>query len=136
MSAPRVRFAPSPTGFLHVGSARTSLFNWLFARQSGGTFVLRIEDTDTERNRDEWSEGIVSAMGWLGLDYDEGPFFQSALLDDHVAAAEALTQSMYDETPPNDGHRLNLLSSTFHHIGIDVQRDSSGNVWLTQDFSD
>lgn len=95
MSGPRVRFAPSPTGYFHVGSARTSLFNWLFARQSGGTFILRIEDTDTERNREEWSRGIVSAMQWLGLDYDEGPFFQSELLADHVAAAEALYAAGY-----------------------------------------
>ena len=95
MTGPRVRFAPSPTGFFHVGSARTSLFNWLFARQSGGTFILRIEDTDTERNRVEWHEGILSAMAWLGLDFDEGPFEQSALLPDHVDAAETLLANGY-----------------------------------------
>ena len=95
MSAPRVRFAPSPTGYFHVGSARASLFNWLFARQSGGTFVLRIEDTDTERNRDEWHQGIITAMAWLGLDFDEGPFLQSELLADHVVAAEALYANGY-----------------------------------------
>jgi glutamyl-tRNA synthetase len=95
VSRPRVRFAPSPTGYFHVGSARTSLFNWLFARQSGGTFILRIEDTDTERNRDEWHQGILSAMAWLGLDFDEGPFLQSELLADHVAAAEALLANGY-----------------------------------------
>jgi glutamyl-tRNA synthetase len=95
MTGPRVRFAPSPTGFFHVGSARTSLFNWLFARQSGGTFILRIEDTDTERNREEWHEGILTAMAWLGLDFDEGPFEQSALLPDHVAAAETLLANGY-----------------------------------------
>ena len=86
----RVRFAPSPTGFFHVGSARTSLFNWLFARHMGGTFILRIEDTDAERNREEWKAGIVSAMNWLGLSYDEGPFYQSDLLGEHTAAADAL----------------------------------------------
>ena len=95
MAGPRVRFAPSPTGYFHVGSARTSLFNWLFARANAGTFVLRIEDTDTERNRDEWHAGIVSAMAWLGLDFDEGPFLQSELHDDHVAAAEALWRAGY-----------------------------------------
>jgi glutamyl-tRNA synthetase len=95
MSGPRVRFAPSPTGYFHVGSARTSLFNWLFARQSGGTFVLRIEDTDVERNRDEWHDGIISALRWLGLDFDEGPFLQSDLLSDHVAAANALLTHGY-----------------------------------------
>jgi glutamyl-tRNA synthetase len=75
--SPRVRFAPSPTGYFHVGSARTALFNWLVARRSGGTFVLRIEDTDTERNREEWVDGILSALHWLSMDPDEGPFRQS-----------------------------------------------------------
>ncbi len=95
MTGPRVRFAPSPTGFFHVGSARTSLFNWLFARQSGGTFILRVEDTDAERNREEWHEGILTAMAWLGLDFDEGPFLQSDLLADHAAAAAALLANGY-----------------------------------------
>ncbi|HXL72721.1 MAG TPA: glutamate--tRNA ligase, partial [bacterium] len=69
----RVRFAPSPTGFLHVGGARTALFNWLFARHSGGTFILRIEDTDQERSKPEYEEAILRDMRWLGLDWDEGP---------------------------------------------------------------
>ena len=69
----RVRFAPSPTGYFHVGGARTALYNWIFARQHGGTFVLRIEDTDAERNRPEWTEGILSALRWIGVDWDEGP---------------------------------------------------------------
>jgi glutamyl-tRNA synthetase len=68
-----VRFAPSPTGYFHVGGARSALFNWLFARQHDGTFVLRIEDTDEERNRVEWTEGIISALEWLGMPPDEGP---------------------------------------------------------------
>src|SRR5260370_36458550 len=75
MAETRVRFAPSPTGYLHVGGARTALFNWLFARQRGGVFALRIEDTDTERNRDEWIDGIQAAMAWLGPDRDQGPLF-------------------------------------------------------------
>jgi len=95
MTGPRVRFAPSPTGFLHVGSARASLFNWLFARQTGGTFILRIEDTDAQRNRPEWFGAITTAMTWLGLDYDEGPFLQSDLLADHVASAEAMYANGY-----------------------------------------
>ena len=70
---PRVRFAPSPTGYLHIGGARTALFNWLYARHTGGTFVLRIEDTDTARNSREAVEVIFSALRWLGLDWDEGP---------------------------------------------------------------
>ncbi len=74
---PRVRFAPSPTGYFHVGSARTALYNWLFARGCGGTFILRIEDTDTERNREEWVDGIVDALAWLEMSPDEGPYRQS-----------------------------------------------------------
>ncbi len=73
----RVRFAPSPTGYLHVGGARTALFNWLLARKEGGVFVLRIEDTDQERNREEHTEAILHGLTWLGLDWDEGPHFQS-----------------------------------------------------------
>jgi glutamyl-tRNA synthetase len=73
----RVRFAPSPTGYLHVGGGRTALFNWLYARKERGVMVLRIEDTDAERNKPELVEGIVEALKWLGLDWDEGPFYQS-----------------------------------------------------------
>jgi glutamyl-tRNA synthetase len=90
VSAPRVRFAPSPTGFLHVGGARTALFNWLFARNTGGSFVLRIEDTDTERTREEWVAGIQSTLRWLGLDWDEGPFRQSERARLYADAAEKL----------------------------------------------
>lgn len=89
-SPPRLRFAPSPTGFFHVGSARTSLFNWLVARRTGGTYVLRIEDTDTERNRDEWVAGIESAMRWIGTDWDEGPFFQSQRTQLYADAVDRL----------------------------------------------
>jgi glutamyl-tRNA synthetase len=76
-SGVRVRFAPSPTGYLHVGGGRTALFNWLYARKERGTMILRIEDTDAERNKPELVEGIVEALKWLGLDWDEGPFYQS-----------------------------------------------------------
>ena len=75
--APRVRFAPSPTGYFHVGGARTALYNWLVARKGGGQFVLRIEDTDRERSKPEWIGGILTALEWLGIDWDEGPHFQS-----------------------------------------------------------
>jgi glutamyl-tRNA synthetase len=84
---PRVRFAPSPTGYLHVGGARTALFNWLFARHTGGTLILRIEDTDFERSSEAMVEGILEGMRWLGLDWDEGPFFQSQRLDLYKATA-------------------------------------------------
>ena len=90
---PRARFAPSPTGYFHVGSARAALFNWLFVRRLGGTFILRIEDTDEARNRPEWTDGIISALDWLGMAPDEGPFFQSAAEEVHAAAIEALWES-------------------------------------------
>jgi glutamyl-tRNA synthetase len=90
MTAPRVRFAPSPTGYLHVGGARTALFNWFLARKTGGTFVLRIEDTDRERSTDAHTRVILEGLTWLGVTWDEGPFFQGAFGDRHRADAERL----------------------------------------------
>jgi glutamyl-tRNA synthetase len=87
-SGVRVRFAPSPTGYLHVGGARTALFNWLFARQQRGTMILRVEDTDAERNKPELVQGIIDGLTWLGVDWDEGPFFQSQRLDLYREAAK------------------------------------------------
>ena len=91
---PRYRFAPSPTGFFHVGGARTALYNWALTLRNGGTFVLRIEDTDESRNSPEWTTGIIEALSWLGIDADhpqfEGPYFQSQNADLHVAAAHRL----------------------------------------------
>jgi glutamyl-tRNA synthetase len=120
-TGPRVRFAPSPTGYLHVGGARTALFNWLFARQQGGALLLRIEDTDQERNREEWVEGIGAALQWLGLGWDEGPYRQSqrgrlysAAVDKLVAGGHVYycdcTRAAVDErtrdspTPGYDGY--------------------------------
>lgn len=88
----RVRFAPSPTGYLHVGGARTALFNWLLARRAGGVFVLRIEDTDRARSSDEHTQAILSGMQWLGLDWDEGPFHQADGLERHIADARRLLE--------------------------------------------
>ena len=96
--APRLRFAPSPTGYLHVGGARTALFNWLYVRRHGGTFVLRIEDTDVERSSTDMVTGILQSLRWLGLDWDEGPevggphapYFQSERRDRYQAAANRL----------------------------------------------
>jgi glutamyl-tRNA synthetase len=90
---PRLRFAPSPTGYFHVGGARSALYNWLYARQHDGTFILRIEDTDEVRNRPEWTEGIVAALDWLGMEPDEGPYLQSDQEEAHAAAIEALWAS-------------------------------------------
>jgi len=101
----RVRFAPSPTGYLHVGGARTALFNWLLARQLGGTFVLRIEDTDRERSSEEMTRAILDGLSWLGLDWDEGPHFQSAGLDRHRAEVHRLLregQAYLDLTSPEE----------------------------------
>ena len=98
---PRVRFAPSPTGYLHVGGARTALFNWLYARRHSGTFILRIEDTDVERSSADMITGILTSMRWLGLSWDEGPdvggphapYFQSERLDQYRAASARLVES-------------------------------------------
>jgi len=110
---PRVRFAPSPTGYLHVGGARTALFNWLFARRHGGVFVLRIEDTDVERSSQDMVEGILDGLRWLGLDWDEGPkidgpfapYFQSQRLDTYRRTAERLVsegRAYYCYCTPDD----------------------------------
>src|SRR5438132_8236142 len=89
-SSPRVRFAPSPTGYLHVGGARTALFNWLFARHTGGKFLLRIEDTDKERSSDEHTRVILDGLSWLGVDWDEEPVFQGARIKRHQEVADKL----------------------------------------------
>ncbi len=90
---PRVRFSPAPTGYLHVGGARTALFNWLFARHEGGTFVLRIEDTDPALSRDELIDGIQRTLRWLGIDWDEGPYRQSERAALYGGAAARLHES-------------------------------------------
>jgi len=93
----RYRFAPSPTGYFHVGGARTALYNWILALQNDGIFVLRIEDTDESRNEPQWTQGIIDALAWIGIDgsdpHFEGPYFQSAYAAAHVAAAESLFAS-------------------------------------------
>ena len=83
-----MRFAPSPTGYLHVGGARTALFNWFFARGHGGIMILRVEDTDAERNKPELVQGILDGLQWLGVDWDEGPFYQSQRTELYRAAAK------------------------------------------------
>ncbi len=117
MSGPRVRFAPAPTGYLHVGSARAALFNWLYARSQGGTMVLRIEDTDAARNRPELIDAILEALEWLGIDWDEGPIRQSGrmalyrdaaarlLADGHAYLVDADDEPV-DGNELSDGHAL------------------------------
>src|SRR5256885_1531108 len=89
----KLRFAPSPTGFLHVGGARTAIFNLLHARRHGGTMLLRIEDTDVERSRQHHAEQIVASLQWLGVEWDEGPIYQSDRLERYRARAEELVAS-------------------------------------------
>src|SRR5688500_9907653 len=89
----RLRFAPSPTGYLHVGGGSSALANWMFARQQGGEFLLRIEDTDTERNRPELTDNILEMLEWLGLRWDGEPVHQSDRSDLYTAAAEKLVAS-------------------------------------------
>jgi len=93
MSEVRTRFAPSPTGYLHIGGARTAIFNWLFARHSKGKFILRIEDTDQERSTDESTNAILDSMKWLGMDLDEGPFFQAKRVDIYNEHVERLIKN-------------------------------------------
>src|ERR1700741_178484 len=96
-SGPRFRFAPSHTGFFHVGGAGKALYNWALAKQQGGAFVLRIEDTDDTRNRPEWTEGIIDALDWIGIRRSdptfEGPYFQSQYVAAHEAAAKRLFEA-------------------------------------------
>jgi len=86
----RTRFAPSPTGYLHIGGARTALFNWLYTRHHGGEFILRIEDTDQQRSTDESTKAILDAMTWLGLNWDEGPYFQAQRVELHREMVQKL----------------------------------------------
>ena len=89
------RFPPSPTGYLHIGGARTALFNWLFARHYDGKFILRIEDTDKARSSEEATKAILDSMEWLGLDWDEGPYFQSQRYDIYAEFTERLLASSH-----------------------------------------
>jgi glutamyl-tRNA synthetase len=107
----RVRFAPSPTGYLHIGAARSALFNWLYARKVGGKFLLRIEDTDLQRSTDESTRSIIEGLEWLGLDYDEDLVFQSANADKHRAAARRLVaegKAYRDFTPKEERGDANV----------------------------
>jgi glutamyl-tRNA synthetase len=125
---PRVRFAPSPTGYLHVGSARTALFNWLYARRHGGVFVLRIEDTDAERSSADMVTGIFDGLRWLGLGWDEGPltggpyapYFQSERLDRHRQAAHRLHAS---------GHAYSCYCSPDRLREARERAEARGDAW-------
>ena len=111
MQAPRVRFAPAPTGYLHVGSARSALFNWLFARRHGGQFVLRVEDTDESKKSQEFVDAIVEPLRWLGLDWDEGPYFQSQRTQHYEAVIQQLIEdgrAYFCDLSAADSRRLSV----------------------------
>ena len=108
----RTRFAPSPTGFLHLGNIRSALYPWAFARKHGGVFILRIEDTDVERSTPEAVQAILDSMAWLGLDYDEGPYYQMQ----RMARYREVMARMLER-----GHRLPLL-----HVGGRARGDARG----------
>src|SRR5882672_2028772 len=112
---PRVRFAPSPTGYLHIGGARTALFNWLYARHTGGTFVLRIEDTDAARNSQEAVDVILNGMRWLGLNWDEGP-----LTSDATGASKGDRGPYFQsQRTENYQHRIEALLS--HGLAYEIE---------------
>ncbi|MGH9805631.1 MAG: glutamate--tRNA ligase, partial [Candidatus Acidiferrales bacterium] len=120
MAPVRVRFAPSPTGYLHVGGARTALFNWLFARRQGGVFILRIEDTDADRSKPELVEAVLEGLRWLELTWDEGPFHQSERLPSYHAISDRLRAS---------GHAYPCFCSPDE---LDTRRksaDAAGKPW-------
>ena len=111
MSDIRVRFAPSPTGHVHIGNIRAAIFNWLFARHNGGKFLVRVEDTDRERNTPEAIESLFDCMNWLGLDFDEEPFYQSSQRDHHLAIAQKLIDSgnAYKHAKGDDGSEVTIF---------------------------
>src|SRR3984957_19460309 len=148
---PRVRFAPSPTGYLHIGGARTALFNWLYARHTGGTFILRIEDTDAARNSQEAVEVILSGLRWLGLDWDEGPltgdatgaskgdrgpYFQSQRKANYLARVEALlSRGLAYEHEGAVKFKMQREPVTIHDLVVgDVVRKLTDREELDPDF--
>jgi len=90
MKTVATRFAPSPTGPLHIGGVRTALFNWLYSKNKGGKFYLRIEDTDKERSKDEFKNQIINSLRWIGINYEDGEYIQSDKIDDHINVAKEL----------------------------------------------
>src|ERR1700683_4699305 len=127
----RVRFAPSPTGALHIGGARTALYNWLLARGHGGTLVLRIEDTDRERSTPENVEQILDALSWLKLDWDEGPIFQSDRAERHAEVVERLLSSgrAYQSTAMGEDRKA-YKERHGSDRGFRGEPEESGAVWL------
>src|SRR5580765_4124996 len=139
----RVRFAPSPTGYLHIGAARSALFNWLYARKVGGQFLLRIEDTDLQRSTEESTRSIIEGLEWLGLDYDEEMIFQSANADKHRAAARQLVdegKAYRDFTPKEErgdaNVKKNIADRARAHAAEGIDHRSNPFRDLPEDESD
>jgi glutamyl-tRNA synthetase len=120
-----VRFAPSPTGYLHIGGARTAIFNWLYAKKTGGKLVLRIEDTDEERSTEESIQGIIDGLKWLGISWDQGPYFQSQFVEEHKAAAQKLLESGHAYRCFCTKEDLQQKREQAHKKKIDVQYDGT-----------
>ena len=116
MKKPVVRFAPSPTGYLHIGGARTALFNWLFARQNNGKFLLRIEDTDLERSKIEYVDQIKNALNWLGMDWDDDIIFQSKNNSNHQKVIKELIQS-------GDAYKCFLTKEELDNLRIQADKN-------------
>ncbi|MDH3590154.1 MAG: glutamate--tRNA ligase family protein, partial [Gammaproteobacteria bacterium] len=119
----RTRFAPSPTGYLHVGGARTALFCWLYTRRKGGTFVLRIEDTDRERSTDASVQVIHDAMAWLGLTADEGPYYQTERFDRYNEVIDQLLAAGYAYRCDCSRERLDALRQEQQAAGLKPRYD-------------
>jgi glutamyl-tRNA synthetase len=141
MSSVRVRFAPSPTGYLHIGSARTALFNWLYARNQGGEFILRIEDTDRERSDVKYLEEILTSLKWLGMDWDEDVYYQSKRFDLYIDTAEKLVtegKAYYEDTEKGKAIRLKIPKDyiiTFYDVvrdKIDVNSNTLDDLVLVK----
>ncbi len=120
-----VRFAPSPTGYLHIGGARTAIFNWLYAKKMGGKLVLRIEDTDVERSNEESIQGIIDGLKWLGISWDQGPYFQSHFIEDHKATAQRLLESGHAYRCFCTKEVLEQKREEAHKKKMDVQYDGT-----------
>ena len=120
-----VRFAPSPTGYLHIGGARTAIFNWLYAKKTGGKLVLRIEDTDVERSTEESIKGIIDGLKWLGVSWDHGPYFQSQFIGEHKAAALKLLESGHAYRCFCTKEDLQQKREEAHKKKMDVQYDGT-----------
>jgi glutamyl-tRNA synthetase len=141
MSSVRVRFAPSPTGYLHIGSARTALFNWLYARNQGGKFILRIEDTDKERSDTKYLEEILASLKWLGMGWDEDIYYQSKRFEIYIKQAEKLVsegRAYYEETEKGKAIRLKIPQDyviTFYDIvrdKIDINSNTLDDLVLVK----